>query len=36
MTSVSKELRAALARSFTLDRPEVVAEQVKLMPAETI
>jgi len=30
MTSVSKELRAALARSFTLDRPEVVAEQVSV------
>jgi 23S rRNA (adenine2503-C2)-methyltransferase len=28
MTSVSKELRAALAQRFTLDRPEVVAEQV--------
>jgi 23S rRNA (adenine2503-C2)-methyltransferase len=28
MTSVSKELRAALERHFTLDRPEVVAEQV--------
>jgi 23S rRNA (adenine2503-C2)-methyltransferase len=28
MTSVSKELRAALERRFTLDRPEVVAEQV--------
>jgi 23S rRNA (adenine2503-C2)-methyltransferase len=28
MTSVSKELRAALAQRFTLERPEVVAEQV--------
>jgi 23S rRNA (adenine2503-C2)-methyltransferase len=28
MTSVSKELRATLAQSFTLARPEVVAEQV--------
>jgi 23S rRNA (adenine2503-C2)-methyltransferase len=28
MTSVSKELRAALESHFTLDRPEVVAEQV--------
>jgi 23S rRNA (adenine2503-C2)-methyltransferase len=28
MTSISKELRAALAERFTLDRPEVVAEQV--------
>ena len=28
MTSVSKELRAALAQHFTLARPEVVAEQV--------
>jgi 23S rRNA (adenine2503-C2)-methyltransferase len=28
MTSVSKELRAALEERFTLDRPEVVAEQV--------
>jgi 23S rRNA (adenine2503-C2)-methyltransferase len=28
MTSVSKELRAALAAHFTLARPEVVAEQV--------
>jgi 23S rRNA (adenine2503-C2)-methyltransferase len=28
MTSVSKELRAALAQRFTLARPEVVAEQV--------
>ena len=27
MTSVSKELRAALDRQFTLARPEVVAEQ---------
>src|SRR6266700_2178781 len=30
MTSVSKELRAALARHFTLARPEVVAEQVSV------
>jgi 23S rRNA (adenine2503-C2)-methyltransferase len=30
MTSVSKELRAELERSFTLDRPEVVAEQVSV------
>jgi 23S rRNA (adenine2503-C2)-methyltransferase len=30
MTSVSKELRAALAAAFTLDRPEVVAEQVSV------
>jgi 23S rRNA (adenine2503-C2)-methyltransferase len=28
MTSVSKELRAELARRFTLDRPEVAAEQI--------
>jgi 23S rRNA (adenine2503-C2)-methyltransferase len=28
MTSVSKELRATLARHFTLARPEVVAEQI--------
>lgn len=28
MTSVSKELRAAMAKRFTLARPEVVAEQV--------
>jgi 23S rRNA (adenine2503-C2)-methyltransferase len=28
MTSVSKELRALLAAQFTLERPEVVAEQV--------
>ncbi|HMK80825.1 MAG TPA: 23S rRNA (adenine(2503)-C(2))-methyltransferase RlmN [Xanthobacteraceae bacterium] len=28
MTSVSKELRGALDQRFTLDRPEVVAEQV--------
>jgi 23S rRNA (adenine2503-C2)-methyltransferase len=28
MTSVSKDLRARLAQHFTLDRPEVVAEQV--------
>jgi 23S rRNA (adenine2503-C2)-methyltransferase len=30
MTSVSKELRAELAQRFTLDRPEVVAEQVSV------
>jgi 23S rRNA (adenine2503-C2)-methyltransferase len=30
MTSVSKELRAALAGHFTLERPEVVAEQVSV------
>ncbi len=30
MTSVSKELRAALAEHYTLDRPEVVAEQVSV------
>jgi 23S rRNA (adenine2503-C2)-methyltransferase len=30
MTSVSKELRARLAESFTLARPEVVAEQVSV------
>jgi 23S rRNA (adenine2503-C2)-methyltransferase len=30
MTSVSKELRAALAAAFTLDRPDVVAEQVSV------
>jgi len=30
MTSVSKELRAALAQRFTLERPEVVAEQVSV------
>jgi 23S rRNA (adenine2503-C2)-methyltransferase len=30
MTSVSKELRAKLAENFTLDRPEVVAEQVSV------
>jgi 23S rRNA (adenine2503-C2)-methyltransferase len=30
MTSVSKELRAALAGRFTLARPEVVAEQVSV------
>jgi 23S rRNA (adenine2503-C2)-methyltransferase len=28
MTSVSKELRAALAENFTLERPEVVTEQI--------
>jgi 23S rRNA (adenine2503-C2)-methyltransferase len=30
MTSVSKDLRAALAQRFTLARPEVVAEQVSV------
>ena len=30
MTSVSKELRAELAGHYTLDRPEVVAEQVSV------
>jgi 23S rRNA (adenine2503-C2)-methyltransferase len=30
MTSVSKELRAALEKRFTLTRPEVVAEQVSV------
>ena len=30
MTSVSKELRAELAGKFTLDRPEVVAEQISV------
>ena len=30
MTSVSKELRAALAQLFTLARPEVVAEQISV------
>lgn len=30
MTSVSKELRAALEQRFTLERPEVVAEQVSV------
>ena len=30
MTSVSKGLRAKLAENFTLDRPEVVAEQVSV------
>jgi 23S rRNA (adenine2503-C2)-methyltransferase len=30
MTSVSKELRAELARKFTVARPEVVAEQVSV------
>ena len=30
MSSVSKELRAALADRFTLDRPEIVAEQVSV------
>jgi len=30
MTSVSKELRAELARRFTLDRPEIVAEQISV------
>src|SRR5947199_6346529 len=28
MTSISKEMRAELVRHFTVDRPEVVAEQV--------
>ena len=30
MTSVSKELRAVLSERFTLDRPEVVAEQISV------
>src|SRR5262245_29618417 len=30
MSSVSKELRAALERHFTLARPEVVAEQISV------
>ena len=30
MTSVSKELRAELAQRFTLERPEVVAEQISV------
>jgi 23S rRNA (adenine2503-C2)-methyltransferase len=30
MTSVSKDLRAILAEHFTLDRPEVIAEQVSV------
>jgi len=30
MTSMSKELRSGLADNFTLDRPEVVAEQVSV------
>ncbi len=30
MTSVSKDLRATLAERFTLDRPEVVAEQISI------
>ena len=30
MTDVSKELRTALAARFTLDRPEIVAEQVSI------
>src|ERR1043166_7583109 len=30
MTSVSKDLRAALEQHFTLERPEVVAEQVSV------
>src|SRR4029078_8043041 len=30
MRSVSKELRAALAAHYTLDRPDVVAEQVSI------
>ena len=45
MTSVSKELRAELAGKFTLDRPEVVAEQISVdgtrkwllrLPGETL
>jgi 23S rRNA (adenine2503-C2)-methyltransferase len=30
MTTISKDLRAALAERFTVDRPEVVAEQVSV------
>ncbi len=30
MTSVSKELRATLSQHFTVDRPEVIAEQVSV------
>ncbi len=30
MSSVSKDLRAALEQHFTLDRPEVVAEQISV------
>jgi 23S rRNA (adenine2503-C2)-methyltransferase len=30
MANVSKELRAALAAAYTLDRPEVVAEQISI------
>ena len=30
MSSVSKDLRAALSQRFTLDRPEVIAEQVSV------
>ncbi len=30
MTSVSKDLRAALERHFTLDRPDIVAEQISV------
>jgi len=30
MTDVSKELRGTLSRSFTLDRPEIVSEQVSI------
>src|SRR5690242_3850956 len=30
MTSVSKDLRGALAEAFTLARPEVVAEQISV------
>src|SRR6187402_3000420 len=30
MTSVSKDLRAALDEHFTLERPEVVAEQISV------
>ncbi|MDR4306902.1 23S rRNA (adenine(2503)-C(2))-methyltransferase RlmN [Chelatococcus sambhunathii] len=30
MTNVSKEMRAALAENFTLDRPEIVSEQISV------
>jgi 23S rRNA (adenine2503-C2)-methyltransferase len=30
MTTISKDLRAALAERFTVDRPEVIAEQVSI------
>lgn len=30
MTNVSKDLRAALAQQFTLDRPEIVTEQISV------